>query len=879
MSGWRRIAWRRSDRQIRADIDEELTFHLSTRIAALEAQGYSTSEARAEALRRFGDIGDTRATCVAADARREQRQRRREYAGEVREDAVHALRQLRRRPGFALVAIATLGIGIGANAAIFAVADHVLLRPLPYAASQDVVTIWERDARAATQHEAAPGNYIAWRARATSFASLGLLEPYSYDVTGDGPPEAVTAWRVGDRWFEAMGVRLLRGRMFEAADYSAVPTVAIISESYWRRRFGGAETAVGRTIRIDNTAVQIIGVVPNDQQYPEAADLWVPKHFAPIEEADRTSRYMPVSARLRPGVTLAQAQEELSSIARALAAEFPATNAATEVQLVPLEETIVGKVRPTLLMLMGAVCVLLLIACTNLTNLLLARGAERRRELSVRAALGAGSPRLARQLITETLVLALLGGAVGLGVAFAAIRILVTLAPPELPRMDAVQLDARVIAFLLTVTALAGLATGVVPALRGSRTQLMSALRSGRGAAGNERNTLRRVLVSAEVALALVLLVGAGLLGRSFLRLTDNDAGFVIDHRAFVQTFLWDRNPTSDERIVRMQQLLERMSAVSGVTSVAAVSALPFHPHQIDAQRRAVFEHRAVNAPDREAAIFTTVATPQYFEVAGMRMRAGRAFTNEDRAHTERVAIVNETLARRYYGDTDPLGKRITVGVMDAPRTWQIVGVVADVRSYTLESEPRPEIYVPHAQSGSGSMTFLLATRAAPDDVLPALRAAVWDVDADQTIYSSGTMQSLVAATLAERRLHLTLVGAFSAIALLLAVIGVYGLISFWTRTRVQEIGVRMALGARSADIVRMIVMHAIQLVLPGVLIGTAAALAASRAVRHLLYETSATDPWTYTQLALLMLGVAVAAAFLPAWRAAAHDPLRALRD
>jgi putative ABC transport system permease protein len=876
---WRRIMWRRSHRQIGADVDEELSFHVAARMAALEARGYSAAEARVEALRRFGDVADTRSACVSYDARREQRERRRQYAGEAREDGLHALRQLRRRPGFAIVAVTTLGLGIGANAAIFAVADHVLLRPLPYSEAGDVVTLWERDTRAGTKHEAAAGNYVEWRTRATSFAALGLAEPYSYDITGDGPPEAVPAWRVADGWFEALGVQPVLGRAFEPADHIEVPRVVMISESYWRRQFGGARDVIGRTIRIDDTAVEIVGVVPHDQQYPESADLWTPKQFHPTETADRTSRYMPVVARLRPGVTIGQAQAEMDGIAAALATEYAATNATSGVLIVPLDEQILGSVRPTLLMLMGAVCVLLLIACTNLTNLLLARGAERRRELSVRAALGAGRARLGRQLVTETLVLALLGGATGLLVAYGAIRALVATAPPELPRVDTVQLDARVLLFLLLITIVAGLVTGAAPALRGSRTQLMTTLRSGRGSGGRERNTLRRVLVSAEVALALVLLVGAGLLGRSFLRLIDNDAGIEIEQRAFVQTFLWDRNPTDEQRVLRLQQMLERFRKVGGVTGAAAISALPFHPSQIDAQGRAVFEHRAPQAPDREARVFTTIATPEYFDVAGIPMVSGRAFTAKDRTGTQAVAIINETLARRYYGDVSPLGQRITVGVMDAPVTREIVGIVGDVRSYTLESEPRPEIYVPHAQTGSGSMTFLIATRTDPDDMLSTLRAALWDVDAGQTIYSSGTMRSLVAATIAERRLHFTLVAAFSSLALLLAIIGVYGLISFWTRTRVQEIGVRMALGARSSDIVRLIVSHAVTLVLPGVVIGLAAALAASRTVRHLLYEISATDPWTYAQLALLMFAVAVAAAFVPAWRAAAHDPQRALRD
>lgn len=876
-----RIGWWRSRGELRAELDEEFEFHLEQRIAELERRGYTTVEARAEASRRFGDVVTTRSDCLAADERRERRQWRREYLRETVQDAVHGLRQLGRRPAFTVVAVLTLGLGVGANAAIFGVADHVLLRPLPFAGIDRIVTLWETDIGAGDlRREPSPGNYLDWRERATAFAALGLVEPYAFDVLGDGPPESVPAWLVADGWFEALGVRPLLGRTFAADDAAAAaPLVAVISEGFWRRRYGGDRDVIGRSVRLDEGTAEIIGVVAADQLYPQAKDVWVPKQFRPAEAQDRRSSYMPVVARLKPGVTVAQAQAQMDEIAGQLALEHPQSNRDSGINVVPLREQMLGEVRPALLTLLGAVTLLLLIACTNLASLLLARGAERRRELAVRAALGAGRARLVRQLLTESAVLSLLGCLVGLVVAWLALSGLAAASPPGLPRMDALGLDLRVATFLIATTVLATMLFGTLPALRYSRADAPAALRGGRAAGVRERHGLRAAVVTAEIALAIVLLVGAGLLTRSFVRLLSNELGFATEQRAYLQLFVWDRNPTAEERSAIIQQLGDELAAVPGVRDVAAVSALPFHPNAISAAASVAFDDRppVVNEPGARA--FTTVATPAYFRSMGIPLRSGRSFTAADRFGAPLVAVVNETFARLHFPGEDPIGRRVTVGVMGAPASREIVGVAGDVRPAGFESDPRPELFVPHAQHGTGSMTFVIHAHNNVAALMPSLRARVWNVDPSQSIYSEGTMASLVGATVAQRRFYLVVVGLVSLFAFVLTIIGVYGLISFWTRMRVQEIGVRLALGARHGDIVRLVVVHALRLAVPGLVLGLAGALAFSHTLQHMLYETPATEPVAYAQIAALMLIVSAAAAYLPARRALAHDPLRALQN
>ncbi|HVF61094.1 MAG TPA: ABC transporter permease [Thermoanaerobaculia bacterium] len=878
----------RTRREIEGEVEEEIRFHLAALARALERQGWTPREAREEARRRFGDLRATRAACVASDLRREKQMQRRETLDEMAQDLRHSARELRRRPLFTGAAVLTLAIGVGATTAIFSAADHVLLRPLPYREADRVMTLWETDRAAGElKKEVASGNFLSWRERSRSFAALGLAEPFGFDLTGDGPPEPATAWRVTEEFFAALGVEPVLGRSFAPEDYAveadpaAPPRAVLLSYGLWQRRYGADPAILGRQIQLDGQGVPIVGVLPPWLEYPDDRDLWAPKVFPPFQLQERASGYMPAVGRLRPGVTRAAAQAELDGIAAALGVEHPGTNAGAGVNLVPLQEQVLGSVRPALLVLLGAVALLLLIACANVAGLLLARGTERSRELGVRAAIGAGRGRLARQLLTESVLLSGLGGAAGLLVAFGGVRLLARIVPPDLPRAGAIAVDARILAFALGVTLLTAVLCGVGPALRLSRPDLLSALGGGgRGAGPGPASTrLRNALVVTEVAFALVLLIGAGLLGRSFVRLLDNDLGFRAERRAAVQLFLWDRNPTAEQRRQRVAQLAARFSSVPDVEEVAVVSALPLHPHQIDPQDELIREDRPGPRPGESALVYTTVASPNYFRLMGIPLRGGRELGERDRSDAPAVAIVNQALAGRFFPGEDPVGKRVTFGVMGRPVSREIVGVVANVRPTALDSDPRPEVYVPFEQSAIGSVTFVVRTRTEAAAMLPVLRALVWQVDADQSVYHLATVDRLLSDTLVGRRFNLQLLAAFSAVALALATLGIYGLISFLASQRRHEIGVRMALGARRGDIVGMIVRQGLGLGVPGVALGVLGALALTRFLRHLLYGVTPTDPVAFVGLSVLLLIVTAAGAYLPARRAAGADPGRVLRQ
>ncbi|MGH7557331.1 MAG: ABC transporter permease, partial [Gemmatimonadota bacterium] len=726
-------------------------------------------------------------------------------------DLRYAIRSLRKSPGFTAVAVLTLALGIGAATAIFSAVDHVLLRPLPYADADRVVTLWEADgATGGTKREVAAGNFFEWQQRTSSFSAMGLAEPYGYDLTDRMPPLRTDSWRVTEGFFEALGVEPILGRTFLPEEYEEyapdAPTVLLISHEVWQQRYGSDPDIVGRRVQIDFEPATVVGVLPPGLDYPGEAGTWVPLTFQVTggydPRADRTSSYMRAIARLKPGVTIEQARRDMERAAAVLAAEFAETNAQTGATVVPLEEQILGDVRTGLLVLFGAVTFLLLIACANVASLLLARAAERGREFGVRAALGAGRTRLTRQLVTESLVLAVLGGVAGVALGYVGVRAFMLLSPTDLPRLDTIGIDGRVLLFAICGTVLTTLIFGLAPAVRFSRPDLLPALQGGgrSGTPGRMRNRLRRALVVAQVALALMLLIGSGLLARSFVRLLSNDPGFAVERRATLQLFLWDRNPTAADRIRRVREIDARMEAVPGVESAAVVSALPFHPQQIDVEDQLIVEDRPLT-DGQIPRVFTTTASPDYFQVMGIPLVRGRMFTDQDREDAPRVALINETLARRFFAGEDPVGQRVTIGVMSAPATREIVGVVGDVRPTTLDSDPRPELYVPYAQSGTGHVTFVVRTRTDASALLPTLREQIWQVDPGQSIDQSAALEDLVSGTLVERRFHLLLLGVFSVLALLLAAIGIYGLINFITRHRLREIGIRLALGAAPATV------------------------------------------------------------------------------
>jgi len=797
-------------------------------------------------------------------------------------DARHAVRLLVRTPGVSLAAVLLLAVGIGAATAMFSVVDAVLLRPLPLAGADRLVTVWETDLRGDAMRVAvAPGNFLDWKARSTAFESLVGFEPYAVDFTDRGEPESVPTTLVTEGFLEMLGIAPLVGRSFTPDDYQpGSAPVVLVTHGYWQRRFGGDPALIGRALTLDGRAVTVVGILPPIElgllRSSRQLGFYAPNVIEDHERVTRAGGWWQVLGRLRPGVTLDTARAEMSGIAAALGAEYPRTNRDKGVTLVPLRDHLVGGLRRALLVLLGAVGLVLVIACVNVASLLLARGLDRRAELGLRAALGASRVRLAAQLATESLVLAFVAGAAGLALARWAVTTVAALTPNDVPRLAAVAIDSRVVLFAAAVTVATALVCGVAPALHGSRRGVADAVRGGREAgAGPARRRARSLLVATEVAVALVLLAGAGVLVRSFARLIAVDPGFRKENVLALQVFAWDR---PDVMAGFFASSLERMRALPGVVSAAAVSAMPFIEANIDMESTLLVENRPAPRPGEEPRVHVTLASDSYFETMRIPLRRGRTIDARDTARAAPVAVISGSLARRLWPDDEPLGDRVTVRLEGRARTVEIVGVVAEVRHDGLDRAPRDEIFLPHAQTPFGSMTFVIRTAGDPTATIDAAKAAIWSANPTQTIYDLATMDALVADSLRDRRLLLGLVAAFATVALLLTVMGIYAVTAFATRRRTHEIGVRMTFGARRSDILALVVRQGLAPVAAGLAAGTLGALWLTRSLDGLLFETTPADPLTLATVVATLAVVAAAACFVPALGATRIDPARALR-
>ncbi len=797
------------------------------------------------------------------------------------QDLRHALRSLWKRPGFSVVAIITLALAIGAITSIFTVVNGVLLRPLPYQEPDRIITLWQRnDKTGALRDDVSPANFLDWKERNRVFEQLAAADPYSFDFDGSEGPESLESWLVTDGFFDVLGVNALHGRTFVPEEFQeGNDRVVVLSHGAWQRRFGSDPTAVGRTIQLDKQPFTIVGVLPPRVKFPADKEIWVPRTFTEEDRQDRFGTRFVVIGRLKTGATLAQAASELNTISAQLAQENPRTNADIGVTAIALPEQITGPVRPALLILLGAVVFVLLIACANIANLLLVRGAERGREFAIRAALGAGRARLIRQLITESVVLALVGGGCGILLAQWGVDLLLAFSPTSLPRLDEVSLDARVLGFAVCISVLTALMFGLAPAIRFSKPDLQESLKEGgrTATAGLFRQRFRNVLVVTEIALALVLLIGAGLLIRSFVQLLNVNPGFTTDKILALQVFIWDEIPEPEKRLPFYDQAFERVAAIPGVESVGGVSSLPFF--RFEMPTTFTVEGRPSLAPGQEHSAYRGMATPDYFRTLGIPLKQGRFFTRFDDSRSDGVVLINESLARRYFPGEDPLDKKVLLRTREGqpvPRT--IVGVIGDMRPDGLDSDPRPEIYLPYHQTSFGEMTFVIRTTSDPQQVLPAVKQQMWSLNKDITFYRVATMEQLVSESLATRRFNLFLLSTFAAIALVLAGVGIYGLISFATNQRTHEIGVRMALGAQAGDVLTMVVRQGMILALVGVGLGLVAALALTRLMSSLLFGVTPTDPLTYVGVSVLLSTVALLACYIPARRATKVDPMVALR-
>ncbi len=791
-------------------------------------------------------------------------------------------RLLKNNPAFSLLSILALAVGIGANAAIFSVVNSVLLRALPYPDDERLTMVW-LDNRIQGWHEDITSypNYRDWRDRNNSFENMAAFRTRSYNLTGEGDPSRIAGAEVSANFFATMKVSPSFGRTFrpeeEAPEHDLV---ALLSEGFWRERFGGDPSVLGRKLTLNTRSVEIVGVMPSRFQFPENAQIWTP--LAPGERTreSRGNLWLPVIGRLKPTVTLAAAQSDMDGVARALEEEFPEVNKGYGINLVPLRRQVSGEIRPSLLILMGSVGLVLLIACANVANLFLARASARQREIAIRAAVGASRFRILRQLLSESLVLALAGGTLGLALAYGGLRFLVANAPSSLPRASEIGVDLPVLGFLLATCLAAALLFGLAPALSVSSPNLNETLREGgRGGGSGVRGTqTRRVLIVAETALSLILLISAGLLLRSFWQLQGVDPGFAADHLLSFRVSLSGSSYTEARQVSDFfQQLQERLEALPGVRSAGAASAI-FIPALTNST---TFVIEGEPPKERQELVEVTYdsATPGFFKTLGARLVQGRDFNQFDTAEAPRVAILNETMARRFWPNQNPIGKRFKYGDADSRGPWrEIVGVVADIRRSGIDRDVRPSTFLPHAQVAQSFMTVAIRTESDPLTIWDRVRATVWSLDPTLPLFDVSTANRQIAESLAGRRFNLALLAGFAALALLLAAIGLYGVISYAVTRKTHDIGVRMALGANRWDVLSVFLREGLLLGGLGVLLGLVGARLLTGLMAGLLFGISPYDPTTFAALGAALLLVALLASYLPARRATRIDPLKALR-
>jgi putative ABC transport system permease protein len=802
-------------------------------------------------------------------------------------DLRYGARMLVKKPGFTFVAVLTLALGIGANTAIFSLVSVVLLRPLNYYEPERLVMVWEDEAAInLTGETPAPANYADWKAQNQSFADMAALDQRNYNLTGDGEPERVFAFGVNANFFPLLGAHPALGRTFSAEeDKPGANKVVVLSHGLWQSRYGGERTIIGRDIQLNGESYTVVGVMPPDFQfeYPEIR-LWTPIAFTPEQIATRGNHYLEVVGRLKPGVTVAQANADVRAIMDRVAAAYPDDAAGVSATVVPLHEQFAGDVRRPFMMLLVAVAFVLLIACANIAGVLLSRAAARQREIAVRAALGASRWRIIRQLLTESLLLGGAGGALGLLLALWAFAFLQQLIPAGLRASTALTLDLPVLGFTLGVSLLAGIIFGLAPALAASRTDLNEALKQGGGRSvfGAAQRWLRSSFVVAEIALALILLVGAGLLVQTLAKLRGQYAELHLENVLTARTqLLGDRYSEQAQRVAFYDGVLQRVAHLPGVTAAGYTTAAPLlrkggangltlEGHETDPNANYNANHRQIS--------------PDYFKAIGLALRDGRPFNEQDNERTVPVTIINETMARAYWPGASPIGKRFKIGMPNGPNPWlTIVGVVADVRQMGADEPVKAEMYIPYKQAAAFATFFaprdlVVRTASDPTRLVSSVRQAVHEIDPYQPLANIRTMSEVLSRETAQRRIGMILLTSFAGLALLLAALGIYGVLAYFVVQHTPEIGVRMALGAQRGDVLRLVIGKGMRLALAGVGVGLLGAYALTRLMSSLLFEVKATDPLTFGLLALLLTLVALLACYIPARRATKVDPMVALR-
>jgi putative ABC transport system permease protein len=867
---------------IHREIDEEARFHIEMRIDENIRRGMSPEEARQDAERRFGNLT-----------------RMKERGYEVRggrwletlwQDLRYGARMMLKNPGFTLVSVFTLALGIGANTAIFSVVNAVLIKPLSYGEPDRIVMLWMDTSGVGVNIPwgPVPLDITEWRKGVGTFDQIAAIRLSNADLSEDGDPERAAAVDVTANFFAAIGVRPQLGREFSVdEEQPGRDKVVIISHDLWQRRFGGEADIIGRLITVNRERRAVVGVMPPEFHFPRGAefavfgglpprtDIWLPYAESAEYWQRNNMRQGGAIGRMKRGVPLAQAEAEINAIFRRVAETHPNNHTGWRVYLQPLTSQVTQQSRPVLFVLLGAVGFVLLIACANVANLLLGRTNARQKEMAVRAALGAGWSRIIRQLLTESVLLSGTGGAIGLLVGAWCLPAILAFSPPNIARIHETTLDGRVLLFTIFVSLITGVLFGLGPAWHVSRINLTGMLNAGRRAGAA---TGQNLLVIAEVALAVVLLAGAGLMVQSLLRLQSVDPGFKAEQVVAFDVGLHGGGYASQDRMRQFyRDTRERLSKLPGVEAAAATSVVPLQGggdnQWLVAEGRPIDYARTINADRVEV-------TPGYFETMGMTLVRGRDFTDFDKADTQQVCIINETTARDFFPGLDPIGKRLKLGTASEYAPWfTVVGVVRDVRFETLELKVRPQVYRPVEQNTGNMMTFVVRYDGTPADSLQMmLRAELKAIDSAMPLANFRTMESLVSDALARPRFSAFLLSLFAVTALLLTVVGIYGVVAYAVNQCTREIGVRMALGAEASNVLLMVIWHGMKLTLIGVALGLGAALALTRMIKNMLFNVSTTDPATFTLIVLLLVGVALIAIYIPARRATKVDPLLALR-
>src|SRR5215212_2703386 len=888
MAWWKafrdRIRALRDSDAVHREIDEEMRFHLDMRAEENVRRGMSPEDARREAERRFGRL--TRIKEMGYEVRGGG------FVETLWQDLRYGVRMLLKHWGFTFVAVLTLALGIGVNTALFSVVNAVLLRPLPYAEPERLVQIYDANAQSGYDRFAfSLANFVDHRDQQSGFEQVAAYFRRDANLTGAGEPERVQVAVVSASFLPLLRVQPLLGRGFLTEEETpGKHRVVVLSYGLWQRRFGADPGILNRSVTLSGYVCTVVGVLPADFQFPDPfgnnplsdaapkVDLLTPPAYDPKVLGDRGSHFLQVLARLQPGVELGRAQTELRAIAGRLEEKYPDRNKGWTVNVFALQDEVVRTVRPALLLLLTAVAFVLLIACANVSNLLLARAAARQKEMAIRLALGAPRARLLRQLLTESMLLALAGGAAGLALAYWAMRAFISFSPANVPHTDEIRLDGIALLFTFGITLLTSVAFGLLPALQASKPDVHATLKEGGRQAGSRagRTRTRGLLVVAEVALSLLLLIGAGLMIRTFISYLRVNPGFRTDNLLTMKLALPSaKYPEPRQQAAFYQQVIGRVRALPGVQGVGAVSDLPLAEGGFFAF---IIEGRpSASAQDDPSAVWRAI-NPDYFRTMGMRLRRGREFTEHDQPGAVEVVVINETMAASFWPGEDPIGKRIQI-YDQQPMPWrEIVGVVNDTKQFGLDALTKPEIYVPFTQRPRAAMTLIAHTAAGPEQLADAMRAAVQAVDPEQPVYRVSTMEQFFSAEVAAPRVTMFLMGTLAVAALILAAVGIYGVTAYAVTQQTHEIGIRTALGATPRDVLRLVVAQGMTLTLIGVVIGLAGAFALTRLMTSLLFGVSATDPATFTVIALLLTGVALFACYIPARRATKVDPLAALR-